>query len=257
MADTKVTSNGNVQYWVIAEASLTNPDAPSATEINTSGLNISDAISWDTSTFPGATASNDIDDRSIMDKGNATSRGFAQFSGDISLFRPYNVKDVTSTYGKAFQFFKTPRFPLYVIARALQGTTGTSGNVAAGDWVDVYKFMAASFVDDTEGEDSVKYSVSLMPQGTVYVNTQVKNATAVSLTAVGTGTLAVGAKRVIRATLGGKRATQAVRWSSSNDAVATVSQNGVVTGVSAGTADITATHPAATGVTTAVTITVA
>ena len=255
MADAKVTSNGNVQYWWVPSISVADLTAPTATEINTSGLNISEAISWDTSTFPGATASNDIDDRSIMDKGNATSRGYAQFAGDLTFFRPYDIKDTTSTYGKVYQAFKTPRAEGLIVARALQGSTGVSGTVAAGDWVDVYKFIASTFIDDTEGEDSVKYSVSFLPQGSLAVNTQIKNAPPVVLAPL-TLSLAVGAKGVVRATLGSKRATQAVRWTSSAPTKATVSQNGVVTAVSAGTANITATHSAATGATVACVVTV-
>lgn len=255
MPDTKITSNGNVQYWWIPAISLSTPGAPIATEVNTSGLNISNAISWESSTFPGATESNDVDDRSIMDRGNATSRGFAQFAGDLSFFRPSNVLDVTSDFGKAFQAFKTTRVPGYIVARALQGVTGVAGAVAAGEWVDSYKFIASTFIDDTEGEDSVKFNVAFLPQGEVYVNTQIKNATAITLLPV-TLALAAGATGVVRATLGAKRATQAVKWSSSAEAVATVSQNGVVRAVGAGTANITATHPAATGATVASAITV-
>jgi len=255
MADTKVTSNGNVQYWWIPEVSLTTPGAPIASEVTTSGLNISNAISWESSTFPGATESNDVDDRSIMDKGNATSRGFAQFAGDLSFFRPSNVLDVTSDFGKVFQAFKTPRVPGYILVRALQGVTGVAGDLAAGEWTDAMKFIASTFIDDTEGEDSVKFNVAFLPQGEVYVNTQIVNATPVSLLPI-TLALASGATGVVRATLGGKRATQAVDWSSSNDAIATVSQNGVVTAVSAGTANITGTHAAATGATIACAVTV-
>ena len=255
MADTKVTSNGNVQFWWVPEASISNPASPTASEINTSGINISEAISWETSSFPGSTGSNDVDDRSIMDRGNATSRGFAQFEADLSFFRPFNILDLTDTYGKAFNAFRTPRVTGYLITRVLQGTTGVPGDVAAGEWVDVMKFMASSFVDDTEGEDSVKYSVSFMPQGTIYVNTQVKGANPVTIT-VADVSLDVDDLTVARATLNSKRATQAVRWESSNPAVANITQNGVITALSAGTADITATHPAATGATVPVEVTV-
>lgn len=255
MADTKVTSNGNVQFWWIAEADLSTPEAPIASEVTADGINISDAISWDSSTFPGATASNDVDDRTIMDRGNATSRGFAQYEANLSFFRPANVLDVTSDFGKAFQAFKIPRVPGYLLARALQGVANVAGDVAAGQWVDSMKVIASTFIDDTEGEDSVKYAVNFLPQGEIYVNTQIKNATPVTLSPL-TVAVAVGASATVRATLGSKRATQAVIWSSSAPAVATVSQNGVVTGVSAGTANITATHPAATGATTVSVVTV-
>ena len=255
MADTKITSNGNVQYWWIPAISLSTPTSPIAAEVTASGLNISNAISWESSTFPGATESNDVDDRTIMDLGNATSRGFAQFAGDLSFFRPLNVLDVTSDFGKVFQAFKTPRVAGYILVRALQGTTGVAGVVAAGEWVDVLKFIASTFIDDTEGEDSVKYNVAFLPQGVVYVNTQVKNATPVTLLPLTLTLTGAGAKGVVRATLGGKRATQSVIWSSSAPTVATVSQNGVVSRVSAGSANITATHAAATGATVACVVT--
>lgn len=255
MADDKVTSNGNVQFWWVPEASLADPSAPAASDINNNGINISEAISWETSSFPGSTGSNDVDDRSVMDRGNATSRGFAQFEADLSFFRPFNILDLTDTYGKTFNAFRTPRATGYLVVRVLQGVTGVPGNVAAGQWVDVMKFMASTFIDDTEGEDSVKYSVSFMPQGVIHVNTQVKGPDPVSITVAETA-LEPDEVTVARATLNGKRATQAVRWSSSNPEVANVTQNGVITALSDGTADITATHPAATGATTPVEVTV-
>ncbi len=100
-----------------------------------------------------------------------------------------------------------------------------------------------------------------MPQGYQKVYTQVKNAAAPVVTRLSTaGAVAAGSKVVLRATLGGHYATQAVNWLTSNAAVAQVSQNGVVS-VAAGaapaaTCNITCTHPAATGTSTAHVITV-
>jgi hypothetical protein len=253
--DEKVTSNGNVDVWAILATDVADVNSPTATEINTDGVRLTPAIAWEGTTFPTASESNDIDDRSLDDRGNATTRGFAQFEATLNFFRPRDVKDTVSDYGKAYQLFKQTRVPVILVTRVAQRTTDGVTPAAAGQWISVYEFITGSFVDDTEGEDSYKYAVSFMPQGNLAVNTQVKNATPVSLTAEATS-VAVGAHVTIRATLGGKRATQAVIWNSSNDAVATVSPNGVVTGVSAGTASITATHPAATGATTPVTITV-
>jgi uncharacterized protein YjdB len=255
MADEKVTSNGNVQVWVIPEADVADINAPTATEINTNGINITDSVAWEGTTWPANTESNDVDDRSVLDKGNATSRGFAQFEATLNFFRPKNVLDSQDEYNIAFQFFKTPRVPVILVTRVLQATEGVATPVAAGQWISVYRFITASVIDDTEGEDSYKYAVNFMPQGDLAVYTQVKNATAVTLAPL-TLALDVGEHGVVRATLGGKRATQVVNWASSNTAVATVSPNGVVTGVSAGTANITATHPAATGSTTPCVVTV-
>lgn len=255
MADEKVTSNGNVQVWVIAEADVADINAPTATEINTDGINITDAIAWDGTTFPANTESNDVDDRSLLDKGNTSGRGFAQFEAALQLFYPKNVLDVNDPYNVAFQFFKTPRVPVLLVTRVLQATEGVETPVTAGQWVSVYQFITDAVTHDTEGEDSYKYGVGFLPQGGLSVYTQIKNATAVTLAPL-TLSLNVGDHGVVRATLGGKRATQVVNWVSSNTAVATVSPNGVVTGVGAGTANITATHPAATGATTACVVTV-
>jgi hypothetical protein len=41
---------------------------------------------------------------------------------------------------------------------------------AATQKVSVYKFIADAVMDNTEGEDSVKYMVNFMPQGKLAVN---------------------------------------------------------------------------------------
>lgn len=255
MVDQKAQSNGNVTVWALPASGIADYRSPTAAEIN-AGLDITDAMAWEGTTFPTATESNDVDDRSLRDRGNATSRGFAQFEFAPNFFRPRNVLDVTSDYGKAFQMFKTPRVPLYVVTRVLQVTEGVHVDASAGEWVSVFRFTSDAVADDTEGEDSYKYSVSMLPQGEISVYTQVKNPGPVVVT-VNDTSLAVGAHSTSLALLGGKYATQNVTWESSNTAVASVSQNGVVTGISAGTATITATHPAATGATVGVAVTVA
>jgi hypothetical protein len=257
MADTKITSNGNVQIWAVPVTGIANINAPTAAEIN-AGVILDNAVAWEGSDFPANDASNDVDDRSIMDQGNATSRGFAQFGATLAFFRPA-PGDVTSEYGLAWTFFKTPRVPTILVVRVLQGTQGTHTSAAAGQWVNLYQFITDTVNDDTEGEDSYKYIVSFKPQGLLAINTQVKNASAPAVTpSTLSVTAATGANhsKALRATLGGSRATNVVVWASSDTTKATVSKNGVVTGVAAGSATITATHPAATGTSTAVTVTI-
>lgn len=256
MADEKVTSNGNVQIWAVPVANIADYRSPTATEINTYGVPLEAAVAWDGTTFPANTESNDVDDRSLLDRGNATSRGFAQFEATLALFRPV-PGDTTSEAAVAWDFLKTPRVPVYLITRVLQGTEGEHTPAVAGDWINVFRMITDTVNDDTEGEDSYKFIVDFLPQGEISVQTQVKNDGPVVLTALGGTSVSVGGHTTLRADLGGKWATQVVEWSSSDPAVATVSQNGVVTGVSAGSADITATHPAATGATTPISVTVA
>lgn len=257
MADLKVTSNGNVEVWAVPATGIADINQPTAAEIN-AGIVLSNAIAWEGTDFPANDESNDVDDRSILDRGNATSRGFAQFGATLALFRPLPT-DTTSEYALAWAFFKTPRVPVILVTRVLQGTEGTHTNAAAGQWVSLYRFITDTVNDDTEGEDSYKYIVNFLPQGLLAVNTQVKNATAPAVTPSTlsvTAAAGVNHSKTIRATLGSKRATNAVTWTSSNTAVATVSANGVVTGVAAGTANVTANHPSASAASTAVVVTV-
>ena len=46
----------------------------------------------------------------------------------------------------------------------------TSTALAAGQTVSAYKFIADAFMDNTEGEDSVKFMVNFAPQGKLGVN---------------------------------------------------------------------------------------
>lgn len=254
--DTKVTSNGHLDVWAVPVTGIADYRSPTAAEIN-AGVRLTPAVAWDGSSFPANDESGDIDDRSMEDIGNALSRGFASFGAELSFFRPV-PGDTASEAADAWDLFKTPRVPVFLVTRVLQRAVAPGVTpAAAGQWISVYRFITDTVNDDTEGEDSVKFVVGFLPQGELKVNTQVKNATPVSVTnATGSTSLSVGGHAVLRATLGGKRATQAVDWITSNDAVAYVSPNGVVTGVSAGTATITAAHPAASGPSTGITFTV-
>lgn len=254
MVDARATSNGNTQVWLVPVSGIADYRSPTAAEIN-AGFNVTAAIAWDGTTFPAATDSDDTDDRSLLDKGNATTRGAAQFEATLNFFYPKDLNENVTDYGRAFTLLRVPRVPLYVITRVLQGPEGVADTASAGEWISVYRFLTDGWQNDLADDDSYKYAVSFLTQGDVAVCTQVKNATAVTLAPL-THALSVGDYGVTRATLGGKRATQVVEWVSSNLAVATVSPNGVVTAVSAGTANITATHPAATGATTPSVVTV-
>src|SRR5690625_2758101 len=113
MADSKVTSNGNVTVWWVPAAGLADYRAPTADEIN-AGVDLTDAIAWDTFDLAAA-ESNDVEDRSLRDVGNATTRGFQQFAASFSMFRDLNPTDTTSPYVQAFETFRTPRQHGYLI----------------------------------------------------------------------------------------------------------------------------------------------
>jgi hypothetical protein len=256
MADEKIVSNGNIDVWIIPQLDLAYPEGPSFEDLIASGVRITPDVAWDGSTYPQASESNSVDDRSWEDEGNATTMGNQTFEAVLNLFRPVDG-DNTSSKATTFELLRHSRLPVYIVTRTLQRETGRYTAPAAGQWVSVFKALSDAIIDDTEGEDSVKYAVNFLQQGWMKVYTQLSNAVA-GHNGPGTGTLqvgpntntdgsgetiAVGAALNVFARLQGHLANRVVEWASSDPLVAEVTSNGVVIGKAAGTATISATHP--------------
>jgi len=169
---TKMVSNAKIRVdWVDASgvsneaAFLTGPDK----DILNAGINLSEAIAWDSYDL-GANDSNKIDDRAIVDEGQNQTRGFAQFSGSLMFFRDADPA-ASSIYNTVYAAFKAAtdgsRPEGYLVTRVGYGPSVAH---AAGQVVSVFKFIADAFMDNTEGEDSVKYMVNFMPQGRLGVH---------------------------------------------------------------------------------------
>jgi len=164
----KSTSNGKIKVtWVpvadvTAEATfLAGPDK----DILNGGIELTDAIAWDGYDL-GAQDSNKIDDRSIIDEGQVQTRGFAQFSGSLTFFREGDLSNTTNEYAIAREAFKASTDgtrPVGFLVTRINKAAGP--DYAAGDVVSVYKFIADAYMDNTEGEDSVKFMVNFAPQG--------------------------------------------------------------------------------------------
>ena len=162
---TKMQSNANIAVYWVPSASVTNEatflSTPSAATINAS-VNLTSAIAWDGYEL-GATDSNKIDDKGIADAANSQTKGFSQFSGALTFFRGI-TSETTGAYYTAFETFKAAtngRVGGYLVTRIGAGT----GAIAANDKVNVFKFIADNAMDNTEGEDSVKFMVKFQPQG--------------------------------------------------------------------------------------------
>ena len=172
---TKSQSNGKIKvYWVAAD-DITDEEEfisnPAADDI-TGGIDLTSAIAWDSYEL-GSTDSNKIDDRGIIDTGAVQERGFAQFSGSLMFFRGL-TDETTGAYYEAYEAFKAAtdgtRPQGYLVTRI--GVPNTTA-VAAAQKVNVFKFIADAFMDNTEGEDSVKFMVNFAPQGKLGVNVTV------------------------------------------------------------------------------------
>lgn len=252
MVDQKAFAAGRLNVTWIPAGGIANINAPTAAEI-AAGVALSDAIAWENYEL-AASESDAVDDRSILDKGNATSRGAAQFGGTLSFFRPSDPTDMTHPYSRAFAAFRTPRAYGYLVTRVLQNVEGEHSPFVTGDDISVFYMVADTFIDDTEGDDSVKFTVNFQPQGMLAVYTKVAGGTI----SVDPATLspAVGGVAKTKALVGGDDVSAGAVWTTSDPEVAAVNNHGVVRGVSAGSATITATYPGTTGAAT-VAVTVA
>lgn len=171
---TKLQSNGNVAVWWVPAADIVDEAAflagPTVAELD-GGVNLTAAIAWDGYEL-GASESNKIDDKGIADKSNAQSRGFAQFAGSLTFFRGI-TSETTGAYAEAFDTFKgatDARVNGYLVTRV--GVPSLTA-VAADQKVSAFKFIADAVMDNTEGEDSVKFMVNFQPQGQLAVDVAV------------------------------------------------------------------------------------
>lgn len=249
MADVKVPASGNIRVWWALPNAFANWEAPTAAEINAS-LDISDAISWNDFDF-GVQASNTIDDPAITAVGKVSDRGATQYGGGISLYYPRNFDDAGSLYSLAYDALDQPRTTGFLVIR-IDGEE--SSNVAEnGDLVHVAKVITDGYAESIVGEEAFRYTITFLSQGDIAIRTVVGATTPV---VAATLSLNVAESVHLPATVGGRNYSKGVQWSTSDATVATVSSGGVVTGVAAGSATITATY-AATGNSDTCSVTVA
>ena len=239
MTDVKVPSSGNIRVWWALENAFANFEAPTAAEINAS-LDISDAISWNDFDF-NLEASNQLDDPSITTVGKKIDRGYANFGGSISMYYPRDFDNASSIYSLAYDALDQPRTRGFLVLR-IDGEESTP-LAAAGDLVHVFRVITDGYAEAITGEEAFRYTVTFLMQGDYCVRGVVAGVSAAAV-AVSPATLASSVNDVdrLQATVGGRRYTNGVKWTSSNAGVASVSPAGIVTSVAAGSATITATY---------------
>jgi len=255
MANTQITADGYaISVWWALPNYAADPSNPTAAELNAT-RDITCEVAWENFSF-GSQASNQTSDPALCDVGNTQTRGFAQFGGTMSFFYPDQYADLTQSDAATFAAFQTADVVGYVIIR-VDGEKTTAGSptkskpAANGDFISIYKVQADGWSDVNTGETNFKYTITFLPQGDVWVNTVVGPATVATLAPIGTPEYTVDGKTPIGAYLTGRQLAAVTgewngypgwfRWTSSDSTVATVDANGVVTGVSTGSADITAT----------------
>lgn len=257
--DQRYPISGSIRIWFLTSNGVANPEAPTLAELN-AGLDISDAISWNDKDF-GVQASNTTNDPAITAKGNVTDRGAAQYGGGLSLYYPFDRSDATSIYVKAENALGSPGTGGYIVVRVDGLELGTAaGNAshpgtdpAVGDLVSVFRVETAGYAQSITGEEAFRYTVSFLSKGFVKTMAVVR-ASAVAAPPILTGpaTATVGTPIPLKATLIGREYTRGLRWATANPALGTVSRNGIVTPLAAGSLSVTATDEATGAVATQV-----
>lgn len=249
MTDVRLPASGNIQVRWHAANAFANPAKPTPAEVN-AGLNITDDISWNDYDF-GFSASNTNNDPSLASKSNVSDRGAMQYGGGISLYLPADFEDMSNSHAVAYAALDAPR-TLGWLSIQVDGelsetsvatyTGGMTQTAADGDLIDLFKVMSGGYSHSITGEDAFRETITFMPQGEAYPNAIVSAAAPTVLVTPATASPSTGDALALTATVNGRAYTRGVRWTSSATSVATVSQNGVVTAVGAGSATITATY---------------
>ena len=248
MTDVRVPSSGNIRVWFALENAFANYEVPTAAELNAC-LDISNAISWNDFDF-NLEASNEIDDPAITALGKVIDRGYTNFGGSISLYYPRTFDDATSDFSLAYDALDAPRTKGYLVLR-IDGEESTA-LAANGDMVHCFKIITDGYAESITGEEAFRYTVTMLPQGDYAVRTIVGGG-AVDVTPATLAT-SVGDHDALAVTWGGRRYTNGVTYTSSDNTKATVSSAGIITSVAVGTATITATSPSGTTDTCVVTV---
>lgn len=263
MTDTKMQSNGNVRLRVHASNAFSNYKWPTVAELN-AGLRLEDAVPWDGFDF-GIQASDTASTPPLSAKSIVESRSTANYGGGIPFWYPGYYDDASNQLSEVYDFFNPSGFERVVcyISMSVDGEIGEVGQpadtylYAAGDFTSLYRVQAGAWDDMTEGDDPFYYTLNFLRNGALAAYT-VAGATSTPTVVIPT-TLAtnVGLKSLLAATVNTRPYNAGLTWSTSAPAVATVSQYGVVTALTAGTATITAAAPNSTATATcAVTVAV-
>lgn len=248
---TRDLSNKRIKVAYGAANAIANLLQPSLAEANAM-LDATPSIRFDGYDF-GMQESDQEDDRSLADEASATIRSFAQFGGAVPHFMP-KVTDTGSVLRQVFNLTKARNTELVVLERV--GFQDWSQPFAAGDIVNPYRVITDGWTPDTEGTGGYAYLLNLVPKGESQPWFILPPATPVAVTTTGgaTGTLTVGGVNLREAFYQGHNITGQGTWTSSNPAVA-YAEDGLIVGVSAGTATVIVTYPGALA-STAITYTV-
>lgn len=244
----KIKSNGNTLFALGPATAVADKLTPKLAEL-LSLTNVSEAVKWDGFDF-NVEASEQDEDRSLTDAAGAATRGYENFGGNVSMFKP-GPNDTTSIYRQARNIAGKMHTELTAVQRdGLPASTP----FAAGQVVNVFHVISDAR-QEQRGDKNRYWTTNLKSKGFVGINRIIPSAVPTAVAITGAAAVAADASVQLKAVYEGNNITVGAEWKSSDEAVAIVTKHGIVIGVSAGTADITATYPgSAAGVAHEVTV---
>lgn len=252
--DTRLDSRGNVRYRFLNDAAFANYRWPLASELN-AGLELEQVTLWD-SFEVGAQASDTADAVPIGAKSTVTRRAAANYGGTSSFWYPGYKDDITNAAALVYLAFRELHTPGF-LALSVDGEIGDPGQPAGnmtfadGDYVTIMRIVTDEWTDSITGEEAFSYTRNFLKAGGFQPYTVVSAvAPVLEVTLEGAASGAIGVNSYVSGAVNGRDWTRGVRWTSSDNDVATVSSTGVVKRVGTGTATITGTLPGTTVLTT-------
>ncbi len=161
----KMVDQGKTKlYWVPGEAGITNPAAPTTTELN-AGVDITCLV---VSTYEvRADGSETTNERAVCETSNVVAPTVQNYMGTLPLFRQFDSTTGVPETDDALQLFEFGEVGWFVRRTGKPYTTAWT----AADQVEVFKFM----VDTPQtaggsGEGYLKATVTLLQQGNFRLN---------------------------------------------------------------------------------------
>lgn len=247
----KLKSNEHVTIYIGSPEKVLNVEAPTAAELN-SLESASEAISWNDLAF-GIEASETQNDPSLADVSNYETRGAANYGGSMSFYYPEDYEDLTNRLAVIHELTRVPGTFLLVAIR-VDGEKRVNTPWATGDYAHVFLVQTDSEANSIQGADALRRTVGMLQQSVFSVYTVVGDHTLVADQPTVAAT--AGDKGRVTVKANGREFTNALTFTSSAPAIATVEKGGVWKAVATGEATLTATDPR-TGTSVSIVVTVA
>lgn len=152
--------------WVPGTEGIADVNVPTALELDFEtgdAVNITCAITQSDFTL-GFTERDTNDDKSLCDSSNVETPIYKNYEGTLTFFRDANADEVLSVYNIAYDLFRTPLQPGYLVVRVHDSKQATEP-IVDGDHVQVFYFLSGDPMNVHNDGEPVKMTVNFYPQG--------------------------------------------------------------------------------------------